>query len=259
MRTSNIPGLADALNHIEARLAALEQNPVRLVDGLGTRIEQSGTDYSIHVESATLPESTRNPFQVIKGKNDDGDNAIRIAPDSFAWTMPEGGANISLANVGTWHECVGAVGANEAACEAAGGKWTQKHPWIDLPAAVNAAGHLVYLEFSFQDNSGGLLDATYAYADAGLGAGNAKGKVFIADDFDELSEDEGADGTYELHAGGSASAGYHVKHVRIPLALLTLENAGGTMKVATVTQYRTTNVRLWAAGFDAVPALYPLD
>ena len=259
MRTSNIPGLADALNSIEARLDALERNPIRLVDGLGTRVDQSGTDYAIHVDTTALPETTYHPFQVIRGKDDNGNNALRISPLSYAWTMPEGGTNISLANVGTWNECVNAAGANEAACLAAGGKWTLKHPWITLPNAVNADGHLVYLEFSFQDNSGGLLDATYAYADAGLGAGNAKGKVFIADNFHELSTTAGADGTYELHAGGNASDGYHVKHVRVPLALVTLENVNNVISVATVTQYRTTNVRLWAAGFDAVPALYPLD
>lgn len=259
MHTSNIAGLADALNRIEARLDALEQNPVRLVDGLGTRIEQSGSDYAIHVDANTLPESTRNPFQVIKGKNDSGNNAIRINPNSYAWTMPEGNGNITLANVGTWYECVGGTGTTEAACTADGGTFTLKHPWISLPTSVNSSGHLVYLELAFQDNSGGLLDDFYSYADSELGTGSANGKVFISDTFDELSTSSGTDGTYELHTGGSAADGYHVKHVRIPIAKLTLDNSSGTMKVTAITQYRTTHVRLWAAGFDAVPALYPLD
>ena len=259
MHTSNIAGLADALNRIEARLDALEKNPVRLVDGLGTRIEQSGTDYAVHIQQEQLLEGTALPFKVLKGKNENENPALRINPESYAWTMPEGGGNIPIANIGKWFECVGAAGADKAACEAAGGKWTIAYPWIDLPEQINANGHLVYLELAFQDNSGGLLDSVYPFYDNALGAGNAKGKVYIADDFHELSEDEGEDGIYELHAGGSASTGYNIKYVRIPIALVTLVNNNNVIEVDTITQYRTTHVRLWAAGFDAVPALYPLD
>jgi hypothetical protein len=261
MRYSNIPGLADVLNALESRIQTLEQEPTTIVDGLGTRVEQTNqVNYAIHIDPTQLSAISGNPWRVIKGTNDatPAVNAIRISTNSYAWTMPEGGGNITLANVGEWSECVGgAGGATKAACETGGGVWTKKHPWITLPATANATGNLVYLEFAFEDGGGGLLDDAYAYAAAGLGAGNAKGKVFIGD-FSALDDQEGADGIYEVHAGGSSADGYTIKYIRVPIALLTLDDTGDT-KVTAIEQYRTTNVRLWAAGFDGVPALYPLD
>lgn len=260
MHSSNIAGLADALNRIEARLDALEQNPVRLVDGLGTRIEQSGTDYAVHAEPSQILSTQSHPWQLITRKTSAGASEYRVHSYSKVTSLVLQ-QDYPVANVGQWNECNGATGSTQEQCETAGGKWELKFPWQTLSLS-DVGDDLVVLEIAYQD---GFADEdAYSFDNAALADWypastytHAYAKIKLLGQ-QELDSNEGSTGYYELYSGGTAADGYDLKYVRIPIANVTIADQNSQPVITSVTQIQKNHIKLYPVGLDAVPGEYTI-